>query len=73
MLLVKTNIIEPLKTSPVESAYAMVWDQEFFLPSHEYIISLGPPRNLDIHLPRVFFVGAEGRKLGPVLVIYKLS
>ena len=73
VLLVETNIIEAFKTSSVESAHAVVWDQKFFLPPHEYIVSLCPPWNLDVHLSRLLLVGAEGRKFRPVLVVYEFS
>lgn len=72
MFLIEADVIESFETGTVECAYSVIGDQEFLLPPHEYIVTLRPAGNLDIHLPRVLLVGAEGRELGPVLVVYNL-
>lgn len=38
--LVKTDIIKSFKTCTAYCPYSMIGDQEMFLPSHEYILSL---------------------------------
>lgn len=70
MFLVEADVIEAFKTGTTERAYTVIWNQEFFFPSHEYVVPLGPPRNLDIHLSRMLLVGTESGEFGPVLVIY---
>jgi hypothetical protein len=72
MFLIEADVIESLETSTVERAYSVIRDQKFLLPPHEYIVTLRPAGNLDIHFPRVLLVGTESREFGPVLVIYKL-
>lgn len=40
--LVETDVIEPLKASPVDRFYAMIRDQEVFFPAHEKVFLLHP-------------------------------
>ena len=38
--LVEADVIEPLKTSTANRPHSVIWNEEMFLPSHEYVLSL---------------------------------
>lgn len=65
--LVEANIIKPLKTCTGNRADPVIWNQEMFLPSHEYVLFLCQGRNVKMAFPCLLLVGTEGRELGPML------
>lgn len=68
-LLVKTDVVEALETSTVDSPYAMVGHKEVFFPPHKDILSLGQVWYHDGPLTHLFAVLSKRRKLAPVIQI----
>lgn len=65
--LVKTNVVESLKTSAAYCSYSMVRHQEVFFPTHEDVLALCHVLDDNGGTPaRLFRVRTEGGKFGPV-------
>jgi hypothetical protein len=70
--LVEADVIESFETGTAERAYTVVGDQELLLPPHEDILTLRQAWDLEVQLPGVLVVWAEGGKFGPVLEVYQV-
>lgn len=65
--LIKANVIEPLKTGPVDRPHPVVGHKKVLFPPHEDVLPLGHVLDQDLTaLTRLLSIGTERRKLSPV-------
>jgi hypothetical protein len=67
LYLIKADVVETLKTGTTDCSYSVIWDQEVFLPSHEYVLSLCDLRDMEIAFSGLLLKWPEGGEFGPML------
>jgi hypothetical protein len=71
--LVEADVIEALETGPTDRSHPVIWNQEVFLPPHEYVLSLRHSGDVKVALPGLLLKWPESGEFGPVLQIYFIS
>lgn len=64
--LIEANVVEALEAGSIYSPNAMIWYEEVFFPSHEYVLTLARVCDVDRTLSCVLLVWTECAELGPV-------